>query len=225
MTTLLEMHNVTKSFFDPDEITILKEGNFHAFAAQSVAIIGPSGSGKSTLLHMLGGIEFPDSGSVTVTGKKVSKETAPQILNRSIGYVFQSFHLLEDSSVIENVLMPARIARLPTRKGSSCYQRALQLLKYVGLDTRIEAGVKHLSGGEKQRVAIARALCNNPQIILADEPTGNLDPVHAESVQELLLSIAKKEGKAVIIVTHNHAFAKRCDRVLQLDNGRLCTSS
>lgn len=225
MSALVEMERVSKSFYDPDEIPILKNACFSSNASQSVAIIGPSGSGKSTFLHLLGGIEFPDSGSIMISGKKVSRDSAPKILNQQIGYVFQSFHLLEESTALENVLMPAMIARKNTRKGSAAYTRAVELLEYVGLSERIHSGSKHLSGGEKQRVAIARALCNNPSIILADEPTGNLDPHHAEEIQELLLSIAKKEGKAVIIVTHNHIFAHRCDMVLQLENGHLCTLS
>jgi len=223
MKTLLEMKSVSKSFYDPNEIPILKEASLAVQKGQSMAIIGPSGSGKSTLLHMLGGIELPDSGEIFIDGTIISKETSPNILNKEVGYVFQSFHLLEEATTLENVLMPALIARQSTRNGSASHKRACTLLKYVGLDDRIHTDIKHLSGGEKQRVAIARALCNDPQIILADEPTGNLDPTHSEAVQDLLLSVAKKEGKAVIIVTHNHSFAKRCDVVLQLDNGHLCT--
>lgn len=217
------MCSVSKSFFDPDEIPILRETHFSANTSQSIAIIGPSGSGKSTFLHMLGGIELPDAGSIRINRQLVSKETAPMILNTQVGYIFQSFHLLEEGTALENVLMPAFIARKSIRKGSESYERALSLLEYVGLRERSHADIKHFSGGEKQRIAIARALCNNPPIILADEPTGNLDPTHSEAIQELLLGVAKKEGKAVIIVTHNHAFAQQCDVVLQLENGRLCT--
>lgn len=220
---IVSLKNVSKSFYDQVKINIIDNATHDFHKGESVAIVGPSGTGKSTLLNLLAGIEPVDSGLITVLGEKVSKQRAPLLLQSHIGILFQAFYLFEEATVLENVLMPAHIARKKTGKGSPHYLRAINLLTSVGLEERAHGGIKHLSGGEKQRVALARALCNNPSVLLADEPTGNLDPVHGEIIQQLLLDIAKKDGKTVIIVTHNHDFARQCDRVIHLNNGQLCT--
>ena len=176
--------------------------------AESVAIMGPSGVGKSTLLHILGLLDSPDQGQILINNQIVTKRDHARLRNEHIGFVFQAFHLLEDESVVANVHMPATIARI-NRK-----EHVLELIERVGLKGREKQLAKTLSGGEKQRVAIARALCNDPSIILADEPTGNLDASHSEEIHKLLLE--QTQGRALVIVTHDPALADRCDRKLLL---------
>jgi lipoprotein-releasing system ATP-binding protein len=141
--------------------------------------------------------------------------------NQSIGFVFQSFNLLEDETVLDNVLMPAKIGRIETKKGSPAYNRALLLLEAVGLSSRAQFLSKFLSGGEKQRVAIARAFCNDPALILADEPSGNLDQAHSKAIHELLIGSAKKWNKALVIATHDEELASLCDKTYLLKDGSL----
>lgn len=217
--SLLTVKDLKKTYFDPDPIPVIQSATLSVQPGERIAIVGPSGSGKSTLLHLLGGIEIPDSGEIQINGMQLTRENAPAFLNETIGFVFQSFHLIDEATVFENVVMPAKIARKRVAKGSEPFEQALSVLSFVGLEAKVHSPVKHLSGGEKQRVAIARALCNDPKIILADEPTGNLDPKHAHEIQELLLAIPRNEDKALIVVTHNEAFAQKCDRILVMDNG------
>ncbi len=187
------------------------------FPGQTLAITGKSGEGKTTLLHILGTLESPSSGELAF-----GLSASPAVLrNRFIGFVFQTYNLLEDCTVLENVLMPAYIARMQTRKGSPAYNRALSLLEEVGLQDRIHFPAKLLSGGEKQRVAIARALCNDPELILADEPSGNLDHAHSFAIHQLLIGCAKKRNKALVIVTHDLELAKLCDTTRTLMDGVL----
>lgn len=214
MSQPLVASSVSKTF----EEQILNNIDFSASKGETIAIVGPSGSGKSTLLHILGGIEQPDAGTISVLGKAVTKSSAPDILNKDVGYLFQSFHLFDDFDVMQNILLPAFISGAVTQEATD---RVQTILKEVNLFDKKHALAKHLSGGEKQRVALVRALCNDPSILLCDEPTGNLDPTQAHEVQTLLLNLAKKHGKTVIIVTHNLEFAQRCDTVYTLDNRKL----
>lgn len=220
-TPALRAKNVQKTFFQPDEVDILKGIDLDIFAGEAVAIMGASGEGKSTLLHILSSLEEPSSGELEILEQPVHKNNRDRLRNQHIGFIFQSFHLLQDSTALENVLLPASIGRQSTRKGSPAYQRALQLLDVVGLWDRMHFSTKLLSGGEKQRVAIARALCNDPQILFADEPSGNLDHKSSDQIHDLLLSITKEQGKSLIVVTHDSHLASLCDRTLILKNGKI----
>jgi lipoprotein-releasing system ATP-binding protein len=172
-------------------------------------------------LQILGTLENPCSGSIEIAGQLVTRRNAARLRNQQIGFIFQSFHLLEDYTTIENVLMPARIGRKSVSSASEARQRAEGLLAKVGLSGRADFHTKFLSGGEKQRVAVARALCNNPGLILADEPSGNLDHVNSSHMHELLIHLATDEQKGLIIVTHDQELAKLCQRHYTLKSGVL----
>lgn len=219
--TILKARNIHKSFFQPAPVQILKGIDLSVNQGESLAIMGRSGQGKSTLLHILGTLESPCEGEIEIAGHKVNFFNKCKIRNRHLAFIFQSFHLLEDYTAIENVLMPARIARKRTTKYSKAYQAGMDLLEMVGLEDRAHFHTKLLSGGEKQRVAIARALCNDPDIIFADEPSGNLDKHTSAAIHELLLGYTKKAGKTLIVVTHDHELAQLCDKTLHLSNGQL----
>ncbi len=221
---VLEADQIEKAFYKPTKVPILKSISLKVFSGDVIAIMGRSGEGKSTLLHILGTLEPPCGGLLKIANKNVSSSNTNAIRNRHIGFIFQSFHLLEDYTVLDNVLMPARIARLPVHKGSEAYLRAIDLLELVGLSHRIHFSSKLLSGGEKQRASIARALCNEPDIILADEPSGNLDHRNSEAIHELLLNLAAKEKKTVVVVTHNNDLANVCQKRYTLQDGVLFPS-
>lgn len=218
---VLRAKQLHKSFHSPKKVEIIKELDFALFEGETVAITGRSGEGKSTLLHLLGTLEQPTRGQLEIAGITVSGWNTAKIRNKHIAFIFQSFHLLDDLSAIDNVLMPAKISRQETTKGSPAFSRALALLDKMGLKERAQFSTKLLSGGEKQRVAIARALCNNPDIILADEPSGNLDKQTAAQIHSLLISFAKNEGKSIVFVTHDPDLVKMCDTQYLLHKGRL----
>lgn len=220
----IEACAIHKSFHHPTEVHILKGVNLKVKKGESVAIMGASGEGKSTLLHILGFLEPPCRGTLHIANNKSSNKNHATIRSQHIGFIFQAYNLLEDYTCLENILMPARIARKNTSKGSECYKRALQLLEEVGLTKRANFLTKLLSGGEKQRVAIARAFCNNPDIILADEPSGNLDHDTSEKIHELLLSSSKNNGKTLLVATHDKELAKLCDRCYLLQDGKLIST-
>ncbi len=183
--------------------------------------MGRSGEGKSTLLQILGTLDTACEGRLEIVNQQITTFNTNRIRNKNVAFIFQSFHLLEDYTALENVLMPARIAREHIAIGSPIYNRCLNLLDHVGLKERAHFHTKLLSGGEKQRVAIARALCNDPDIILADEPSGNLDRQTAHHIHELLLNFSKVDGKTIILVTHDQKLADLCDRTLHLQDGCL----
>jgi lipoprotein-releasing system ATP-binding protein len=218
---LLEARNISKSFYYPNTVHILKNICLNVQAGDSIAIIGRSGEGKSTLLQILGTLEEPCQGSLYIANQKVNHSNRNYLRNTQIGFVFQSFHLLEDYTVIENVLMPARIAGKPIGRGSLAEQRALQLLDQVDLLNRAHFHTKLLSGGEKQRVALARAMCNDPSLILADEPSGNLDSQTAQIIHNILLSFSKEKDKALLLVTHNLELANLCSHQYELKQSQL----
>jgi len=218
---ILSAKNIRKCFYDPSEIEVLKEINIDLHARKSAAIIGKSGEGKTTLLHILGTIEEFTSGELYVKGKLVEEKTRDQLRNRHFGFIFQAFHLIHDATVLENILLPAKIARKKTDKRSEAYHRAHELAAMVGLESRLDFPCMKLSGGERQRVAIARAFINDPDIIFADEPTGNLDHKTAHEVQELLLRSVKEQNKALLVVTHNLELAKLLDDCYELEEGQL----
>lgn len=218
---ILKASNLRKSFYNPVKVNILDGVDLEVYRGETVAIMGRSGEGKSTLLQILGTLENACSGDLEIDGLPVTVFNKSKIRNQKLAFIFQSFHLLEDFSALENILMPARIARANTAKGSTHYERACHLLEQMGLADRKGFNTKLLSGGEKQRVAIARALCNNPDIIFADEPSGNLDKQTAAMIHDLLISLAKKENKTLIIVTHDKDLAGLCDKNYTLSAGKL----
>lgn len=218
---LLKAENISKSFYYPNAVEILKRISLSVNGGESVAIVGRSGEGKSTLLQILGTLESPCQGSLYIEGEEVNNSNRTYVRNQKIGFVFQFFHLLEDYTALQNILMPARIARQSTSLGSSAEQRAWALLKRVGLADRAHLDTKYLSGGEKQRVALARAMCNDPSLILADEPSGNLDSQTAQMIHEILLEFAHDHKKALLLVTHDRDLARLCTRQYELRNGLL----
>jgi lipoprotein-releasing system ATP-binding protein len=220
---ILQARNVSKSFLSPagDKIEVLRDLSFSAVAGETVAIVGASGAGKSTLLHLLGGLEAADQGAITLNGVDLGHCGASELAsvrNRSIGFVFQFHHLLPDLSALENVAMPLMIARWGQKEAMGQARRALESL---GLSDRLNHAITYLSGGEQQRVAIARALITEPQVVLADEPTGNLDRAIEEDISQQLLAYARDNEKLVIIATHHEQLSETCDRVLLLKNGTL----
>lgn len=221
MSIVLSARNIRKSYSSPHEVRVLEDISLDLHLGQSVAIMGKSGEGKSTLLHILGTLESPCGGSLEIGGVDVIRGSCDKVRNRDIGFIFQAFNLLEDYTVLENVLMPARIGRVSIAPSSPTHNRALALLDEVGLLERAHFPAKVLSGGEKQRVAIARALLNDPRLLLADEPSGNLDSSNSEKIHQLLLDCCRKKGKTLVIVTHDTQLAEMMDRQLILKQGHL----
>ena len=206
---MMSVVDLRKSFIAPngERIEVLRGVTFDANAGESIAITGASGSGKSTLLHLLGGLETPDHGKITLDGHR-----------KEIGFVFQFHYLLPDLSAIENIALPLLIARWKKKRA---FARATSLLDETGLSDRAEHPISHLSGGEQQRVAVARALVTEPTLLLADEPTGNLDEAISEQIGQTLVDYARKHSAITIIATHSASLAGMCDRVLMLECGRV----
>jgi lipoprotein-releasing system ATP-binding protein len=223
MTPLLDVKALRKRYRSGDAgwLDVLNGVDFAMARGEVVAIVGASGSGKSTFLHILGALDHSTSGEVWLDGKSYANRDAIQLAelrNRRIGYVFQFHHLLREFSALENVMMPLRIAGWTEDKARS---RAEWMLAEVGLAGRMTHRPAALSGGEQQRCAVARALVHEPAIVLADEPTGNLDQSNSMVVADLLFRLARELETAVVIVTHNRQLAARADRVLSLDDGHL----
>lgn len=218
---ILKASKIKKRFTYPILLDLLKGIDFALSNGETVAIMGRSGEGKSTLLQILGTLDSPTSGELEIAGQKVTKQNIDAIRNQHIGFVFQAFHLLDDYTLLQNVLMPAQIARKQVHQGSLAYKRAADLLEQVGLGHRMHHFGKQLSGGEKQRAAIARALCNDPDILFADEPSGNLDHQSAEQIHSILMNFSKGRNKALVLVTHDSDLAALCDVRYTLKQGIL----
>jgi lipoprotein-releasing system ATP-binding protein len=220
--SFLEAHGVVKSYpVGGAPLTVLRNLDLDVAAGEMLAIMGASGVGKSTLLHVLGGLDRVDQGTVTIDGAELTALPDTELVafrNRRVGFVFQFHHLLPEFSALENAEMPMRIARMPM---AGARPRAEELLRRVGLGDRLVHRPGMLSGGEQQRVAVARALVMRPSILLADEPTGDLDEATADSLHALLREMHQAYGLTSIIATHNPRLAGACDRILRLEGGRL----
>jgi lipoprotein-releasing system ATP-binding protein len=222
MSRAIEARGLTKTYLDGERrVPVLRGVDLDVEAGEMVAIVGPSGSGKSTLLHILGALDRPDGGSVRIGGTDwlgLSRTAVAAFRNRHLGFVFQSHQLLPDFTALENVLLPGRIAGRPPRVLAA---RAEELLGSVGLAERLDHFPSQLSGGECQRVSLCRALVLEPAVLLADEPTGNLDPESGETVFRLLFELTRRVGSSVVLVTHNPGLAGRCAKLFGLEQGVL----
>ncbi len=215
---MIHVENIVKRF---GELEVLHGLSFSVERGEIVSIVGASGAGKSTLLQIIGTLMSPDAGSVTINGRDVagmSDNELSEFRNRHVGFVFQSHHLLEEFSAVENVMMPMLIAGV---KRAEAQRRAAELLELVQMSHRLEHRPSALSGGEQQRVAIARALANNPSVVLADEPTGNLDTATRDEIQRLFFDLRERTNQTVIIVTHDEALAEKSDRKIVMSDGRI----
>lgn len=217
---IISLKNITKTFKGLD-VPVLSNLNLQLNKSENIAISGVSGSGKSTLLHLMAGLDCPNSGSVDLNNKNIanlSQNDLSIMRNQLIGFIYQSHHLLPDFSSLENVVMPLLIRG---GKYQSNHNKAIKILKKLGLSNRLDHYPHQLSGGERQRVAIGRALINEPQIILADEPTGNLDRSNAKVVFDLFINLAKEYGSSIVLVTHDPELARKMKKIYHLSAGKL----
>jgi lipoprotein-releasing system ATP-binding protein len=220
---VLEAHDIAKHYRggDGSTLTILNGVNLSVKRGEMIAIVGESGAGKSTLLHVIGALDRATRGHVLIAGESINDRTDDElavIRNRKVGFVFQYHHLLREFSALENVMMPMRIGGTPVAEARS---RAAELLARVGLSGRMHHRPSELSGGEQQRTAVARALAVDPAVLMADEPTGNLDHRNGERLHEVFAQLARDLEIGMVVVTHNRSLAARADRALLLEDGRL----
>ena len=218
---MLKLHDVIKTYDGKSEVTALDGIKLTISAGEMVAIMGPSGSGKSTLLNLLGGLDVPTSGQVVVAGKNLARENEKgrSLFRRSnVSYIFQAYHLMPTLKVSQNVALPLHLAGVATRE---IEEKVARVLREVGLESRGNHLPDELSGGERQRVAIARALVTDAPLLLADEPTGNLDTARGEEILELLKTINRERGTTIVIVTHDHNAASACQRLIKLRDGKV----
>ena len=221
-TPMVVVDSVDKQFLHEGQtVTILRGIDLTIDEGEMLCIVGPSGAGKSTLLHLLGTLDLPTRGQILYSGQDVTRYSSAKLAdfrNRSIGFVFQFHHLLPEFSALENVMMPGRIRGLA---GSTLRDRARELLSEVGLEHRLSHRPGELSGGEQQRVALARAIIMEPKVVLADEPTGNLDSKTSSAVHDLFFDLNKRRGTTFLVVTHSRDLAAKMPRVVQMRDGRI----
>lgn len=219
---VIKVENLHHSYVEKSSsVDVLQGIDLEVYAGDALAVVGASGSGKSTFLNMIGGLDTPKQGRVIIDGYNVQRlpeKMKGSLRNAKMGFVYQFHHLLPEFTALENVAMPLLIGTSPVK---SAKQKAAEVLEQVGLGHRLRHKPSELSGGERQRVAIARAVVTEPQVILADEPTGNLDENTAAQIQDLLLSLTEQQDMALLVVTHDLSFARRCPRQLKLQAGRL----
>jgi putative ABC transport system ATP-binding protein len=218
---MLTLHDVTKTYDGKSAVTALGGINLTIGAGEMVAIMGPSGSGKSTLLNLMGGLDIPTSGRVVVAGNDLAQENEKErsLFRRShVSYIFQAYHLMPTLRVSQNVALPLHLAGIKTGEVD---RQVARVLEEVGLEGRVNHLPDELSGGERQRVAIARALVTGAPLLLADEPTGNLDTARGEEILALLRSIHREHGTTIVMVTHDHHAASACNRLIKLRDGRV----
>lgn len=222
MSNILEVHQLYRKFQSGTKtLTVVNDINFSIPEGISCAIVGPSGSGKTTLLGLCAGLDRPTSGTVTLNGiplNPLNEDERAQVRNQHVGFVFQTFQLVPTLTAIENVMVPLELRGEATKE---VRERARELLESVGLGDRTHHYPTQLSGGEQQRVAIARAFINNPKILFADEPTGNLDTETGEYIENLIFELNEKQGTTLVMVTHDLELAKKCDRIIRLKNGKV----
>jgi len=221
----LELAGIEKCYNrgKPSEVAVLRAATLEVKRGEVVALVAPSGAGKSTLLHIAGLLDTPDEGSVALGGRNMvglGDKARTEARRREVGFIYQFHHLLPEFSALENVVIPQLANGVPKAEAEA---RALQLLAQVGVAARAEHRPAALSGGEQQRVAFCRALANQPRLLLADEPTGNLDPATSDQVFSALMELVRQTGLAALIATHNMELAARMDRVVRLDKGRVVT--
>lgn len=218
----IELEGVTKTFIMGDEtIRALDHLDVSIKKGEFIAIVGPSGSGKSTLANVIGGLDIPDNGGVIVDNEDISRihdKQLSQYRNKKVGFIFQNFNLQSNYTALENVALPLVFGKMPPKKRKL---RALECLKAVGLENRQKHRPSQLSGGERQRVSIARALANNPEIIIADEPTGNLDSKKTQEIVALLKKLNSENNITLIVITHDLSVAKQADRVIKILDGKI----
>lgn len=221
-TPVIDCRSVTRTYNEgPEKLTIFSDISLQVGASETVAIVGSSGAGKTTLLNLLGGLDKPSSGQIHICGEdihRMSEAGRARFRNRHLGFVYQFHHLLPEFTALENVMMPCALGGLPVK---AARDKAASLLEKVGLGARLTHKPGELSGGERQRVAIARALVNEPECVLMDEPTGNLDEHTGEGVQALIETLRDQSGIAFVMVTHDMRMARSLGRVLRLEQGRL----
>ena len=213
---MIKVEKITKSF---GELQVLKEIDLEVPAGKLYSIVGPSGAGKTTLLQIIGTLSQPNSGNVFINNQNISGMNERQLAdfrNRQIGFVFQFHYLLPEFSALENVCIPAFIAKVPRKEAE---EKAREYLKFLGLEQRLNHKPNELSGGERQRVAVARALINNPSVILADEPSGNLDTKNREDLHELFFTLRDRFKQTLVIVTHDESFAAQSDSIIRMRDG------
>lgn len=222
MSNILEVHQLYRKFQSGTKtLTVVNDINFSIPEGISCAVVGPSGSGKTTLLGLCAGLDRPSSGTVTLNGiplNPLNEDERAKVRNQHVGFVFQTFQLVPTLTAIENVMVPLELRGEATKE---VRKRAGELLKSVGLGDRTHHYPTQLSGGEQQRVAIARAFINDPKILFADEPTGNLDTETGEYIENLIFDLNEKQGTTLVLVTHDLELAKKCDRIISLKNGRV----
>jgi lipoprotein-releasing system ATP-binding protein len=224
MKVVLEAKNINKHFRKPVPFHVLKDINFYIHKGEFASIMGKSGCGKSTLLYILSTMDTDYEGRLLLNNELLSgkdKEYLSLIRNKHIGFVFQFHYLLSEFSVLENVMLPAK--KLGEKSFEEIEHDAMNKLKILNIDYLAKKKASRVSGGEKQRVAIARALINNPSIIMGDEPTGNLDSYNAENVFNIFKQLKEEQGLSLLIVTHDHDFARKTDRIIQMEDGRIIT--
>lgn len=222
MSAILQINNLNRQFKSGDKtLTVVNNISFEIEEGTSCAIVGPSGSGKTTLLGLAAGLDRPNSGSVTLNGIEMaplSEDERAEVRNQHVGFVFQTFQLVPTLTALENVMVPLELRGEATK---SVKERAIRLLEDVGLGDRTHHYPTQLSGGEQQRVAVARAFINEPKILFADEPTGNLDSETGEHIEKLIFELNEKEGTTLILVTHDPELAEKCERIIRIKNGEV----